>query len=555
MKHISPNFTCHAHLINKKERKCLKSKYIICSNSLVNYIANFPKGPMKKFPSLLKQSEILLHIMIIVSYLFLLFKCLYSAIPMNIGNFSPKCALCTQGERQRELPMIDPYYYDPNLLGICDNVISEKAIYNGLMSILVQVENNLRTLKCSNILIHALPQPPVEFVCNSSNYFIDWAPLWQLRFHPFIGTFIDTMYFKARELLDSSLKCQLDMRLLMKLVRMSMKLLMNKVNCCKLQKNLQTNPATPIVPPISNPNYRFPEDGNATTNSNSIIPTQPLPDNRFPEDGNDPLNNNNTIPISSPPTSPDDYRFPENESITPTTFITLQSSIPTLSMPILPYRPCSCKRCYQRYFYPNYYHQWWPQYRFYNDNSISTVTISTTLISTTIPSDYRFPGEDSITPTTFDMETTSGIPDYRFPEEDAISSSTTMAMTDLPDDSRFPENENLPILTTSSTDEIESPVTMTSTNTTNLPDDYRFPGEGSISPSSTVPIPIPQSSSSLYPPFTPFRYPYFPPYYAPSPDLNINPSCQSPQRSDGSLWNVGMSSPCGDCDSNRNVII
>lgn len=132
------------------------------------------------------------------------------------------------GEQRIEFPILNPKNIDPNLLMVCDDLLSPDDIYTGLMSVLVRVEDTLRRNKCdtSIIQIHDLP-----IMVHSLLGPLKPLPMDTIRKHPIIGTYVDTMTSRSAELVKQAESCKLDYRLLMKIVRLSMKLLVDRISC------------------------------------------------------------------------------------------------------------------------------------------------------------------------------------------------------------------------------------------------------------------------------------------------------------------------------------
>lgn len=131
-------------------------------------------------------------------------------------------------EQKNELPILNPRQLDPSLLMVCDDLLTPDDIYTGLMSVMVRVEDTLRRRGCDprSFAVHRFPTTVHTLLGHLSR-----MPVRPLRRHPVLGTYLDTMAARTRELLAKAEQCQLDYVLLMKLVRMSMKLLVNRIMC------------------------------------------------------------------------------------------------------------------------------------------------------------------------------------------------------------------------------------------------------------------------------------------------------------------------------------
>ncbi len=145
-----------------------------------------------------------------------------------------------EDEQKNELPIINGARLDPKLLLVCDDLLSPDDIYTGLITVLVRIEDTLREKKCNKdvIQIHDLP-----LTVNTLMGKLRDLPLPTLEEHPVVGTFIDTMRKRTQELLEKAEKCQLDYVLLMKIVRMSLKMLVNRINCTAIKTDIMRNKA------------------------------------------------------------------------------------------------------------------------------------------------------------------------------------------------------------------------------------------------------------------------------------------------------------------------
>jgi hypothetical protein len=141
-------------------------------------------------------------------------------------------------EQKNEMPILNPKKLDPNLLMVCDNALSPDDVYTGLMTIMTRIEDALRRNRCnrSTFQIHSLPQYVHSLLGKLGS-----APSEEVRKHPVLGTFLDTMVTRTRQLLHKANYCQLDWVLLMKVIRMSTKLLVNKVMCGFIQVDVLRN--------------------------------------------------------------------------------------------------------------------------------------------------------------------------------------------------------------------------------------------------------------------------------------------------------------------------
>lgn len=130
--------------------------------------------------------------------------------------------------QREELPIVNPRRLDPNILMICDDQLSPDDIYTGLMAVLVRVEDTLRRNGCSRSRF-AIHRFPINVHTLLGKLRTTVTP--RMQQHPYLGTYLDTMQARASQLIRKAENCQLDYVLLMKVVRMSMKLLVNKIMC------------------------------------------------------------------------------------------------------------------------------------------------------------------------------------------------------------------------------------------------------------------------------------------------------------------------------------
>lgn len=130
--------------------------------------------------------------------------------------------------QRNELPIVNPRHLDPNILMICDDQLSPDDIYTGLMAVLVRVEDTLRRNGCSRSRF-AIHRFPVNVHTLLGKLRTTVTP--RMQQHPYLGTYLDTMQARASQLIRKAENCQLDYVLLMKVIRMSMKLLVNKIMC------------------------------------------------------------------------------------------------------------------------------------------------------------------------------------------------------------------------------------------------------------------------------------------------------------------------------------
>lgn len=131
-------------------------------------------------------------------------------------------------EQKNEMPILNPRQLDPSLLMICDPLLTPDDIYTGLMTVMVRIEDTLRRRRCStrNFKIHRFPITVHTLLGQLRR-----MPVGRIQRHPVLGTYLDTMATRTKELLSKANQCQLDYVLLMKVVRMSMKLLINRITC------------------------------------------------------------------------------------------------------------------------------------------------------------------------------------------------------------------------------------------------------------------------------------------------------------------------------------
>lgn len=157
-----------------------------------------------------------------------MFSAVATVWPGSIPEAHSDCPQLVSAEQREELPIVNPHNIDPNLLMVCDDVLTPDDIYSGLISVLVKIEDVLRNQRCDprSFAIHEYPVT-IQTLLGQLRH----VSSSRMRHHPVLGTYLDTMATRTRQLIGKARNCQLDYVLLMKIIRMSMKLLVNQVMC------------------------------------------------------------------------------------------------------------------------------------------------------------------------------------------------------------------------------------------------------------------------------------------------------------------------------------
>lgn len=144
----------------------------------------------------------------------------------------PTCKDCVTKEIARELPIIRPRGFDPNLLMVCDDLLSPDDLYASQQAIMVRVEDALRRHRCRSFQVHQKPIR-VENLYGSTHR----MPLAHLRRHPVLGTFVETIMIKSDQLIEGAERCFVDWRILEKINRMFSKMLLNRLACSQIEQD------------------------------------------------------------------------------------------------------------------------------------------------------------------------------------------------------------------------------------------------------------------------------------------------------------------------------
>lgn len=176
-------------------------------------------------------------------------------------------------EQRYEMPIINPRKLDPNLLLVCDPALSPDDIYTGLMAVLVRVEDTLRMHRCpaSRFAIHGHPVNVHTLLGKIAGHVTP-----HLESQPILGTFLNTMQARASQLIEKAKQCQIDYVLMMKIIRITMKLLVNRIMCGYVEIDVLRNrfgwpgkqrsrlgirsaylPVTPAAPYYNGPLYPY----------------------------------------------------------------------------------------------------------------------------------------------------------------------------------------------------------------------------------------------------------------------------------------------------------
>lgn len=157
--------------------------------------------------------------------------------PKAVARWAPalRDMALVDGEQQLEMPILRPDSIDPRLLMVCDSLLSVDDIYTGLMSVMARVEDAWRTANCgaSTVAVHSMP-----VIVHTLLGRLEALDVKALRSHPILGTYVETMAAKAADLISKAGQCQLDYVLLTKVVRMTLKLLADRVACAQIQADV-----------------------------------------------------------------------------------------------------------------------------------------------------------------------------------------------------------------------------------------------------------------------------------------------------------------------------
>lgn len=150
----------------------------------------------------------------------------------------PSCATCVDKEQVAEIPMLNLMNYDPSLIMVCSDALTADDIYTSLMAVMVRVEDGLRRNGCCPDRFGLHEQPIQVFSLFGK---LSTTNFEGLQKDPILGTYIETMKLHSRQLIEYAEKGFYDHRRMMKLVRMAMKMLVNKLSCTQLALDIAKN--------------------------------------------------------------------------------------------------------------------------------------------------------------------------------------------------------------------------------------------------------------------------------------------------------------------------
>jgi hypothetical protein len=136
------------------------------------------------------------------------------------------------------MPILNINRYNPKLLIVCDDLITADDVYTSLMAVMVRVDDTLRAHRCfpDQFGFHEKPIKVHSLFGNLTRSNVE-----RLKSHPILGTYIDTMVSGSGLLIKRAEKCFYDHRLMMKLTRLSMKVIINKLSCTQLALDVAQN--------------------------------------------------------------------------------------------------------------------------------------------------------------------------------------------------------------------------------------------------------------------------------------------------------------------------
>lgn len=147
-------------------------------------------------------------------------------------------------EQAEEMPVLNLLAYDPAQMMVCDDILSPDDIYTGLAAVMVRVEDALRSYALANpsgnlqktFGLHTKP------VTVKSLYGkLERRPISEQKRHPVVARYIDTMAQCSEKVIAYAEGGFYDHRLVMKMVRVSMKMLANKLACKEIAFDIAKN--------------------------------------------------------------------------------------------------------------------------------------------------------------------------------------------------------------------------------------------------------------------------------------------------------------------------
>lgn len=147
-------------------------------------------------------------------------------------------------EQREEIPLLDLSKYDPAQMAVCDDILSPDDIYTSMVAVMIRVENALRDYALkkdqSNLQkvfgLHSQALPIKSLYGK-----LERRPVADQKKHPIVAKYIDTMAQVSEKLIAFAEGGFYDHRLMMKLVRISMKMFANKLACKEIAFDIAKN--------------------------------------------------------------------------------------------------------------------------------------------------------------------------------------------------------------------------------------------------------------------------------------------------------------------------
>lgn len=148
-------------------------------------------------------------------------------------------------EQSEEMPLLDLSKYDPAQMAVCDDILSPEDIYTSMVDVMIRVENALRNFALKN------NQSNLQKVFGLHSQALPIKSLYGRKLarrsaedqkkHPIVAKYIDTMAQASENVIAFAEGGFYDHRLMMKLVRISMKMFANKLACKEIAFDIAKN--------------------------------------------------------------------------------------------------------------------------------------------------------------------------------------------------------------------------------------------------------------------------------------------------------------------------
>lgn len=137
-----------------------------------------------------------------------------------------------------EIPVLNLKRYDPSMISVCDELLSADDIYTAVMAVHKRVEDGLRSNNCfpDRYGIHPTPITVQSLFGPIKRLSSD-----EFKEHPLLGAHVRKMISTAQKVIRYADKCYYDHTLMMDLMRMAMKLLVNRISCTELSLDIARN--------------------------------------------------------------------------------------------------------------------------------------------------------------------------------------------------------------------------------------------------------------------------------------------------------------------------